>query len=298
MSDKVVANNKSTDQWTTRSLLEWMTGYFEGKSIDSVRFTAEMLLSHILKCERLRLYMEVDRPASKSELAELRAMVKRVGEHEPVQYVLGEGWFYGRPFHVEPSTLIPRPSTESLVETVINHVRAIEEERIIRIADIGTGTGCVIVTLIAELPNAASVATDINESILSLARRNAERHKVSDRIKFTAGSLFESVEGTFDVIVSNPPYIPDHEWPAVERNVKDYEPESALRGGKDGLDVIRPLITTASDYLVEGGLLAIEVADSHADSVKALMEAESNFKEVSIVKDNEGFKRVARAHRI
>ncbi len=299
--------------WTTKRLLAWMRERFEAAGIDSPRVVAEMLLSHVLKCNRVRLYMEVDRPASADELATLRGLVKRALDHEPAQYLVGEAWFYSRPFEVDRSTLIPRPSTEAVIDAVIGWVdgnracyAASGEDALagqgkqLRIADIGTGTGCIAITLALQCPDARIVATDIKAQALELARRNAARHRVTDRIEFRAGDLFEPLRGggeLFDAICSNPPYIPDHEWDAVDRNVKDHEPASALRGGADGLNVIRPLIGGAADHLQVGGRLFVEIADCQRDAVRTLIESTAALRFVDIIKDHEGLWRVAIAER-
>ncbi len=293
----------SSDVWTTRRLLDWMAGYLTERHVDDARLTTELLLAHVLRCQRLRLFMEVERPASRDELARLREMVKRIGAYEPVQYVLGEGWFYGRPFEVNRSTLIPRPCTETLVEHVIWHVRKSSGSAGVLPAwsmlDIGTGTGCIAITIAKEIPSTRIVATDIRDDILALARRNVARHEVNDRIDFRRGTLFDPLrpdEDCFDVICANPPYIPDHEWPDVPRNVKEHEPHSALRGGPDGLDVIGPLISQSIQFLSAAGLLAIEIATVQRDEVIRLAK-DAGFASADVVKDHEQKWRVLLARR-
>lgn len=279
-----------------------MTEYLTSRRVEDARLTSELLLAHVLGCQRLRLFMEVDRPAAPPELARLRDMVKRVGAHEPVQYVLGEGWFYGRAFEVNRSTLIPRPCTETLVEHVIWHVRNKSGSAGVppapSILDIGTGTGCIAITLAKEIASARIVATDINDEVLFLAMRNAEKHGVADRIEFRRGSLLDPVESQecFDIICSNPPYIPDFEWTDVPRNVKEHEPASALRGGVDGLDIIRPLIAESFRHLNTGGLLAVEFASVQKDEVVRLAK-EAGFASTEVVKDHEQKWRVLLARR-
>ena len=203
------ARTKTGETWTTRRLLEWMTGHFEAKGIDSPRVVAEMLLSHIIGCERMRLYMEVDRPAEPLELASLRELVARAARHEPAQYLVGHAWFFSRQYAVTRSVLIPRPSTETLVEYVIRWCRATPGHAEPLIADIGTGSGCIAITLATQLPGAHVVATDVSEQACAVARRNAATHGVSDRIEFRPGQGLEPLAGgpgaAYDVICSNPP---------------------------------------------------------------------------------------------
>lgn len=291
-----------SETWTTRRLLAWMGGHFKSKVIDSPRVIAEMLLSHVIGCERMRLYMDADRPASAAELATLRDLVARASRHEPVQYLVGSAWFFSRQFKVDRSTLIPRPSTETLVEHVLQWLRVNPGHASPLVADVGTGTGCIAISIAAQTPSANIVASDIVPAALALAKENAQAHKVTDRIEFVEGPGMGAIVNArpgarFDVIASNPPYIPDHEWDAVEPNVKDYEPGSALRGGADGLDVIRPLIAEAAPLLKSGGLLAIETASAQKDAVLELAHATHMLCEIDVLKDHEGLWRVLTAQR-
>jgi len=289
-----------TDPWTTRMLLRWMAEHFESRAIDSPRLAAELLLARVLGCERLRLYMEADRPASADERARLRDLVARAARHEPVQYLLGEAWFFGQPFEVGPAVLIPRPSTETLVEHVLHWLKSREDLALPRVADVGTGSGCIAVSIALNCPRATVLATDVNDEALAVAQRNAARHGVGDRIHLAGGSLLQPLEsagGVFDVIASNPPYIPDHEWGSVAPNVKDFEPHAALRGGADGLDFIRPLIAGAASMLAPGGLLAIEIAACQRDAVIDLAARHGAYEGVQVLKDHEGLDRVLTAAR-
>lgn len=288
--------------WTTRALMTWMAQHFANKGVESPRVVAEMLLSHVIGCERMRLYMEVDRPASPLELNTLRALVARAAKHEPAQYLVGEAWFYGKKFAVNSSTLIPRPSTETLVEHVVRWLNA-ESVASPVLADIGTGTGCIAISLAQHAPTSRVIATDIVAEAIELAKKNAEAHGVTDRIEWHIGEdvapLVEAVGGgQFDVICSNPPYIPDEEWPAVADNVRLYEPESALRGGADGLDVIRRIIADAPTLLRPGGQLVIEIADTRRESSEALAKSSDMLTNVRTEKDHEGLWRVLIAERV
>lgn len=315
------------DAWTTRRLLAWVTDHFKKKEIDSPRLVAELLLGHVLKCERMRLYMEADRQASDAERETLRELVGRASKHEPVQYLVGEGWFFSRPYYVNKSTLIPRPSTETVVEQVLGWCRRRKEDgrpretasvsdefmnksggavsmEVLKIADVGTGTGCIAISLAAQLPNGKILASDVSAEALELAKRNASRHKVDARIEFRQGDLLEPVRlwlkennTQLDVLCSNPPYIPDAQWNDVPPNVKDHEPASALRGGADGLDYIKPLIAGAWELLRSGGLLALEIANVHGEAVMKLVEKTGVFGKARVVKDHEGHDRVLLAER-
>jgi len=294
----------TTELWTTRKLLIWMRQAFTKKGLDSPGLMAELLMAHVLGCDRLKLHMDADRPANDPERLRLRDLVQRALNHEPVQYLTAEAWFYGMPFKSDRRALIPRPSTGTIVEEVLHHARAAMPTNPtghgILLADICTGSGCIAIVLLKRLPGARAVATDLSEDALSLAKENADRHGVSDRIDFIRGNLLDALDahpaaraqGSLAYLVSNPPYIPDHEWDAVAPNVKDHEPHLALRGGPDGLDLVRPLIANASRFLRPGGMLAVEVADSAADSAIELAKANPGLDSPRIVRDIEGLPRV------
>ncbi|MBX3404112.1 MAG: peptide chain release factor N(5)-glutamine methyltransferase [Phycisphaeraceae bacterium] len=300
------------ESWTTRRLLNWMTEAFTKKGLDSPRLSAELLLTHVLGCDRLRLYMDADRPAAPLERDTLRDLVGRALKHEPIDYLVGEKWFFGMPFHVSPAVLVPRPSTETIVENVLLHARAEpgfggKTGEGVRLADVCTGSGCIAVALLKHLSAANAVATDISADALAIAQRNADRHGVRGRIEFLQGDLLAplndaagvSTATTTDLhyLLANPPYIPDHEWDAVPPNVKDHEPHSALRGGSDGMMFVRPLIEGAAGFLRPGGVLMVEVAACTAEQAAALASAQPDLERVRVLNDLDGLPRVVVANR-
>ncbi|MFO0962336.1 MAG: peptide chain release factor N(5)-glutamine methyltransferase [Phycisphaerales bacterium] len=306
-----------SETWTTRRLLRWIDGHLASKGVESPRVCAEMLLSHVLGCERLRLYMDADRPASPDELERLRALVVRAGRHEPVQYLVGEAWFWSKRFAVGPATLIPRPATEHLVEECIAIGRAAGAARggePVRILEIGTGTGCIAVCvacgLAGQSPRGAEagsaprapavaatiVATDLVPGALELAQANARSHGVAGTIDWRAGSLYAPLQaaeqGSFDLIVSNPPYVADEEWSELAPNVRDFEPRTALAGGPGGLDTLRPLLEQAPRWLRPGGRLVVEIGHRQRDAVLALAAANPRLQGAEVRPDFEGFWRM------
>lgn len=306
--------------WTTRKLLAWMKDAFVKAGIDSPQLCAEMLVAHVLGCERLKLYTDPDRPASPLERQSLRELTARALKDEPVQYLVGEAWFFSLPFHVDKRVLIPRPATGTIVEHVLQHARATPgfggepDGRFgdgVVIADICTGSGCIAVALARNMPGAHVVATDISADAIEVARQNAERHKTADRIDFLQGDLLAPLashpvargKGALHYLVSNPPYIPDDEWESadpesgVQANVKAFEPTVALRGGPDGLDAVRPLLTDGPARLRPGGLILVEVAASRAAEARALAEANPLLEAVRVLKDFEGLPRTVVARR-
>jgi len=291
---------KPVENWTTRSLLDWMNKAFISKSFDSPRLCAEMLLAHVIGCDRMQLYTQADRPATPDERITLRSLVTRALQHEPIQYLVGEAWFFSHPFTVDRRVLIPRPSTETLLEHALQSLRDRPPANETRIADICTGSGCIAISALKVLPGATAVAIDISNDALDVARANAERHSVLDRITFIEGDLDGPLESEppFHLILSNPPYIPDHEWDSVEPNVKDHEPTLALRSGPTGLELVRPLIERTPAQLVPGGRLSIEIAACTADEALALAQANPLLETPEIIKDLEGLPRVLTASRI
>ncbi len=287
----------NTDQWTTRALLAWMTKHFEDNAIESPRLISEMLLTHLFGGERIDLYANVDRIATDDERTALRDFVKRTLNHEPVQYIVGKAWFYGMEFHVNSSTLIPRSCTEVLVEQALQHAPQFTTDTL-RIADIGTGSGCIAVTIAKNL-DATIVATDISQDALELAERNAIQHGVSEKIQFVKGDGVAPIESAecFHILCSNPPYIPDAEMATLDKNVGEWEPKLALSGGEDGLGIIRPLLEKAPNLLVEGGILVVEIASSIRNDVLDLALANPLLKDPKILRDQSGDDRFLRAIR-
>jgi release factor glutamine methyltransferase len=312
------------ESWTTRRLLAWTTQHFEDKAVDSPRVAAEMLLGHVLNVPRLKLYMEPDRPASAEERDRFRALVARAGKHEPVDYLIGKAPFFSLEFRVGPAVLIPRPSTETIVEHVLQRERSTRprprkgaadvtpvqtdtatgddpsptddeselEPEPLRLADVCTGSGVIALALAQHLPHATFVATDLSDAALDVARQNAEDHGVAERIDFRTGDLLAPLGAErFDYVLSNPPYISDAEWAQVLPNVRDHEPATALRSGTDGLDHLRPLVAGVADHLTPGGQALLEFSSTQADAVQRLA-AEAGFAESPILKDHERFPRV------
>lgn len=272
----------STETWTIRRVLDWTRGHFEKQKIDDPRLTSEILLGHVLTLPRVKLYMDLDRPLSKDELATYRGLIQRRLGGEPTQYLVGSREFYGRRFAVDARVLVPRSETELLVEAVLHDVKKDAPSRVL---DVCTGSGCVAITIAAERPQASVWATDLMPGALAVAKQNAEALGLDGRVTFFQGDLLAAVpEGaTFDVIVSNPPYVKTAEIATLQREVQK-EPREALDGGADGLDVIRRLVSQALPRLKPGGLLAMEIGEDQGDAVKELM-TRAGCRDVRIEKD-------------
>jgi release factor glutamine methyltransferase len=277
------------ESWTVRGVLEWMAKDFAARGMDSPRLDAELLVADALGIDRVRLYMDLHRPLVAGELVAVRARVARRRAREPVAYILGRREFYGRSFEVGPAVLVPRPETETLVERALELLPAEGEGRVL---DLCTGSGAIAVTLAAARPVLRVDATDVSEQALEVARRNAARLGVAERVRFHRGDLFEPLPAgrRYDLVVANPPYVPDRVVATLQPEVAEHEPRIALAGGDDGLDVVRRIVAGASDRLVPGGRLLFEIGAGQAGAVRELLEG--RLREVRIHPDLAGIERV------
>ncbi len=255
------------DLWTPLKLLNWTQPFFAGKGVDAPRLTAELLLAHALGCDRVRLYLDFDKPLGDPELARYRELVKRRAGGEPTAYLTGAREFFGHRLAVDPRVLIPRPETEQLAELAL---AALPEGG--AALDLGTGSGALAIALSLARPGASVTAVDLSPQALEVAQANATA--LGATISFLAGDLYAPVapEPRFDVIVSNPPYVPSAELAALQREVQR-EPRLALDGGRDGLDLLRRVVAGAPARLKPGGLLVLEMHESHLEPLPALCRA-------------------------
>ena len=248
---------------TLLEILTKGTNYLEKKSVDSPRLTMELMVAHVLKMKRMQLYLEFERPLTDEELTPLRTMLKRRGDREPLQHILGEVEFYGRTFRSDARALIPRPETEELVD----YVMLLELPEAPRILDLCSGSGVIGLTLKAELPDADVVLADISKEALALSRENAETLGLP--IDFYHSDLFSGVSGTFDLIVCNPPYVAENFKISPEVT---HDPALALFSGNDGLDFIRQLLPAARDFLTPNGQIALEIGYDQGTAVTELLK--------------------------
>lgn len=267
------------------------TEFLAKKGVDSPRLQAELLLAHLLKLPRMRLYLNFERDLAPAETDELRDLVKRRGLREPLQHIIGSTSFWGFEIAVNRHALVPRPETELLAELGWQFLserrpparpdnesseHAVPEAGAPTALDFGTGTGCIAIVLAAKCPNAKITALDVSPDALALARKNAERNQVSERIDFLQSDGFASLKpGTyFDLIISNPPYIASAEIAALEPEVRDFDPRLALDGGTDGLDFYRRLAKEAGAFLRPEGKIMVEFGDGQAAGLQSIFETE------------------------
>jgi release factor glutamine methyltransferase len=279
-----------SEPWTIRKILTWTTQHFEKREVDAPRLTAEVLLAHVLKTTRVRLYVDIDRPLDKAELTAFRTLIERRLAGEPTQYLTGVREFYNRSFKVDPRVLIPRPETELLVEAALH---ALPRDAPGIALDVCTGSGCIAISLAAERPQATVFATDLSPDACTLARENAQALGVAERVTVLHGDLYAPLppDTRFDVVVSNPPYIASREIPTLSAEVRR-EPHMALDGGPDGLVLIRKVIEGARRVLKPGGLLAMEIGETQGAALKALLQA-AGFDDARVEKDLERRDRLA-----
>lgn len=279
--------------WTVLSLLRWTTTYLEEKGIEDARLNAELLLSGALGLKRLDLYLQFDRPLRAEELAAFKPRLLRRARHEPLQYIAGEAEFRHLRLRVDRRVLIPRPETEVLVGAVLDWAAGRSD---LTALDVGTGSGAIALSLVTEGPFSSVVATDVSEDALEVARENLRLTAPDAPVELRCGAAYEPVRGQrFDVIVSNPPYVAEHERAVLGPEVVEWEPATALFSGGDGLDVLRTLVAEAPDHLEPGGLMALEIGTSQAGLVSRMIEAVPAFRTPRIVKDLAGRDRIVLA---
>lgn len=278
----------STRRWTVRELMKVSIDYLVRKGLDEARLTVELLLAHALDWPRIKLYTDHDLPLSDEEIAKFRSFLKRRLSNEPVQYITGEAHFMGLPFHVDDRVLIPRPETETLVEQVILWSKDLEEGATMRMLDVGTGSGNISVACAKFIRGLDVTCVDVNSGALDVTKMNADRHGVLDRITLQEWDMSSAVPDTlrhaFEIVVSNPPYVPLAEWEHLMPHVRDAEPQRALTDGGDGLSYYRRLISIAHDLLDVAGPLVVEVGDRQADEVSRMMK-EGGAGRVSVIED-------------
>lgn len=267
----------------------------QDSGVESPLLEAQLLVAHALGMDRLQILTRSGEAISSEKWDQVQALLARRRAREPLAYIRGTQEFYGLEFEVGPGVLIPRPETELLVDTIVETLRDTAEATVI---DYGTGSGCIAVAAAVCMPNLHVIAQDRSPEALEIAKRNAVRHEVADRIGFLRADLGKppSPGGSAEMIVSNPPYIPTEQIQELQPEVRDYEPEMALDGGADGLDFYRRLTTQAPGWLRPPGVLAVEVGAGQATSVEAMMKA-AGFKQVTIRKDLQGIERVVVGHR-
>jgi len=282
--------------WTILDLIQWTTGYFKDKAVDSPRAAAEILLAHTLRLQRIQLYLNYDKPLNPPELARYRNYIKRRAAGEPIQYITGEQEFWSHTFTVTPAVLIPRPETELLVEEGARPLRELPQPRAL---EIGTGSGAIAFSLAGEVPDLFIVATDISLDALRVAGENRKQMSLTDRVPLVACDLFSALDprAGFDLIVSNPPYVSEEEYRATPREVREHEPAHALLGGEDGLDIVRRIMMSAADYLRPGGSLLLEIGATQGKAALEFAGGLGVYESLEVLRDYAGRERIFKARK-
>ncbi len=277
----------SSETWTIKRVLDWTVGYLERKGDERPRLSAEWLLCYVTGLSRVEIYTNFDKPLTADELALMHDAVARRGRGEPLQYVTGEMPFRHIVMRCEEGVLIPRPETEILVDACLEALAGVETPRVL---EVGTGTGCIALSLAIENPGTRVIATDISPRAIALATRNRDALDLAGVVEIVecdlAAAVPDALMGSFDLLVSNPPYIPtsvlQHEVPP---EVRDHEPHLALDGGEDGLDVFRRLLQLAPVALREGGTMALELSEDNVEQAAELCRAAGGWKHVRVLED-------------
>ena len=298
-----------------RTALKEAMARLRAANVPSHTLAAELLLMYALDRDRTWLFTNPEFPLDPGAVVAYFALVARRAAGEPTQYLTGKQEFWGLEFEVTPAVLIPRPETEQLIEVALERLgpRGLKIDMAtgapsprLRIADVGTGSGCLAVALARELPHAEIIATDISAAALDVARRNAARHAVADRVHFLETNLLEALlvsplgphPSPLDVIVSNPPYVARNEAATLAREVRDHEPHAALFGGPTGVEIYSRLIEQAGALLRVGGILVLELGYNSADEVRKIFRVQPRWANVSVTNDLAGIPRVLAAARI
>lgn len=273
--------------------------WFEKSGIETASLDARVLLSEILDISHVQFISSPNRQIEEKDHAALQTAAQKRMKRQPLSHILGRREFFSRDFIVSPHTLTPRPDSEIVVETALQHLHGLMKKKgDLRILDLGTGTGCLLLTLLAECDGVSGTGVDLSEEALVIAKKNARDLGLHSRCTFLAGDWFEPVEGKFDVVISNPPYIPSSDIEGLQDEVRLYEPRLALDGGSDGLDPYRHIIAKAHDYLNLEGSLILEIGADQYEGVSAIFaehEQNSGISHVACEKDIAGRNRCVQA---
>ena len=275
------------NDWTIIKILVWTESYFKEHSIDSPRLTAEMLLAHSLGIKRLDLYLQYDRPLQKNELFEFKTLIKRRIKNEPVAYITGKKGFFESDFEVANQVLIPRPDTETIVEEALKVLNAGQGNfKPKTVLELGTGSGAIIVSLAKAAPDHRYFASDISVTALAIAKKNAQKI-AKDKIDFFAGDWFSPLKNKnrFDLVISNPPYIPSKDIQNLQPEINQFEPMLALDGGRDGLACFRSILDDVHHYLVPGGTILLEMGFDQKEGIQNISRQYPQYQSIGFIRD-------------
>ena len=286
-------NKNNKEIWTVKDVLLWTSNYFKKNEILSPQLNAEMIIARVLNCSRMELYLNHDKLLNPKEREEIRNLVKKRATHYPLQYLLGETEFYGYKFLVDEGVLIPRPETEILVDTVISYIKQSNKNNW-NVLDIGTGTGIIPISISKYFSNTQNkilfVATDISKTALENAKKNIELHHIQN-IQLIQSDTSKDLSGKFDIIISNPPYISEKQFQNLQKEVKNYEPKSALFGGEKGLTYYKKILQNAENFLNKDAKIFFEIGANQKDDMEKIIH-KFNYKIIDSIKDYNNLYRV------
>ncbi|RLC52450.1 MAG: peptide chain release factor N(5)-glutamine methyltransferase [Candidatus Cloacimonadota bacterium] len=272
--------------WNIKEILKWTSNFFKTKKIENARLNAELIISHILKINRLNLYLQFDRILTVSERKKIKELILRRATFEPLQYVLGECEFYGNRIIVNSAVLIPRPETELLVERIIKDNASVKS-----FLEIGTGSGAVAIALKMNFPESKADASDISEEALAVAKQNSDNN--GTQINFIKSDIFSEIKEKYEIIVSNPPYISAEEYGNLSPEITEFEPKIALLAKENGLFFYKKILSEAKEFLCENGCIYFEIGSKQADKIREIA-LKNGFENISVFKDLNGFDRIMR----
>ncbi len=292
-----MVNNVFSGECTMSGIVNWASNILREHGVDSPRLDAEIILAYLMGCKRIDLYTHPAKDISESVAVSYKKAIQRRAQRVPLQYITNHAEFMSLDFYVDERVLIPRPETELLVEAVIKKSQILSKEREIVIVDIGVGSGNIAITLATKISNARIFAVDISSDALIVAKINAERHHVLDKITFLCGDIFKPLEGygiesKIHFIVSNPPYVAIDEFENLQEEVRNYEPYGALVSGQDGLQMFKRIIAGANIWLKPGGLIVCEVGEKQIRTVACLLEDAGCFKKTEFIEDYQHIYRI------
>ncbi len=292
--------SSESEVWTVGKLLEWTTNYLQDSGSESARLDAEVLLASAMQCQRVALYTQFESDPGDQVRTHFRTAVKQRSEGRPVAYMVGFKEFYSMKFAVNDSVLIPRPATEDLVIKVLDLIKAHHHtDDVLKIVDVGTGSGIIAGTLATQLQRSVLFATDLSAEAIDVALSNFQQLSVADRVTTRQGDLLDAVsdQGDYDFVVSNPPYVSEAEYESMQRDVKDFEPRMALVPGPSGLEIYQRLIPQTADKLKPGGWLVLETSPMLATELAQLITDHGEFESIEITRDLAGHNRIVSAKR-
>lgn len=293
--------SSESEVWTVKRLLDWTTSYLAENGSESARLDAEILLANAMQCQRVELYTQYELDPGDQVRGSFRTTVKQRSEGCPVAYMVGFKEFYSMPFAVNDSVLIPRPATEDLVIRILDIVKEHHQvSDVLKIVDVGTGSGVIAGTLATQLANSVLFATDISGDAIAVALENFQSLGVAERVTARQGDLLEAIsdQSEFDFVVSNPPYVSEAEYEQLQKDVKDFEPYTALVPGPSGMEAYERLIPQSADRLRAGGWLVLETSPMLAGNLSQLLRDDSRFEPIEVTRDLENHDRIVSARRL